>query len=349
VIPWLGSLLQPFFGPFRLLESRLLLMGAGAALGGILTWLLLPRLWHLLPRDGGRAHAVGAEASVGKPVGAGLIFSIAWAVTCLLVIPFDARVYELMGCVLLAMLEGYLDDRSTSGWSELRIGIADLAVSVLGALALTQAAPLAIWLPLTSATFVVPAWMSVPVAACLIWITINATNCTDGVDGLSGSLTTLALFYIGLILYGIVGHPDVAAYLRVPYVPQVVPLAMMSFPMVGCLGGYLWYNAHPSAVLMGDAGSRPVGFLLAVLVLATGNPVLLVVVAGVVFVNGATGLVKVALLRFFRIGIFRGIRWPLHDHVRQALGWSPTQVLLRFGLLQAFVTPVLLLLVLKVR
>jgi phospho-N-acetylmuramoyl-pentapeptide-transferase len=118
---------------------------------------------------------------------------------------------------------------------------------------------------------------------------------------------------------------------------------------VGCLGGYLWHNAHPSAVLMGDAGSRPVGFLLGVLVLGTGNPVLLLVVAGVVLVNGATGLVKVALLRFLRIGIFRSIRWPLHDHLRQARGWSNTQVLLRFGLLQAFVTPLLLLLVLKVR
>jgi phospho-N-acetylmuramoyl-pentapeptide-transferase len=195
----------------------------------------------------------------------------------------------------------------------------------------------------------VPVWIALPGAAALIWISVNATNCTDGVDGLSGSLTTLALFYLGLILYGVVGHPVIAAYLRVPHLPDAISLALMSFPMVGCLGGYLWHNAHPSAVLMGDAGSRPVGFLLGALVLGTGNPVLLFVVAGVVFVNGTTGLVKLALLRFLRIGIFRRVRWPLHDHLRQARGWSNTQVLLRFGLLQAFVTPLLLLLVLKVR
>ena len=72
-------------------------------------------------------------------------------------------------------------------------------------------------------------------------------------------------------------------------------------------------------------------------------------VAGVVFVNGATGLLKMALLRFFRIGIFRGVRYPLHDHARQNLKWSNTQVLMRFVLLQALGAPLLLLLILKIR
>ena len=119
--------------------------------------------------------------------------------------------------------------------------------------------------------------------------------------------------------------------------------------MGACLVGYLWYNAFPSAMLMGDAGSRPVGFLMGVLVLACGNPFLIFVVAGVILANGATGLLKVALLRAFRIGIFKSVRYPLHDHVRQKYGWSNTQVLVRFALLQALGTPILLLLLLKVR
>jgi phospho-N-acetylmuramoyl-pentapeptide-transferase len=100
---------------------------------------------------------------------------------------------------------------------------------------------------------------------------------------------------------------------------------------------------------MGDAGSRPIGFLLGVLILSSGNPFLIFVVAGMVLLNGATGLLKVALLRFFKVGIFKQVRYPLHDHVRQQLGWSNTQVLVRFMLLQAFLTPLLLLLLLKVR
>jgi phospho-N-acetylmuramoyl-pentapeptide-transferase len=100
---------------------------------------------------------------------------------------------------------------------------------------------------------------------------------------------------------------------------------------------------------MGDAGSRPMGFLLGMLVLASGNPFLILVVAGVVLVNGATGLLKVALLRFFNIGIFKRVRYPLHDHVRQQGAWSNTQVMVRFALLQALGTPLLLVLLLKVR
>ncbi len=83
--------------------------------------------------------------------------------------------------------------------------------------------------------------------------------------------------------------------------------------------------------------------------LASGNPFLVLVVATVVLVNGGTGLLKVALLRFFRIPIFRSVRYPLHDHMRKNLGWSNTQVLVRFMLLQAVGTPLLLMLLLKLR
>jgi phospho-N-acetylmuramoyl-pentapeptide-transferase len=100
---------------------------------------------------------------------------------------------------------------------------------------------------------------------------------------------------------------------------------------------------------MGDAGSRSIGLLLGVLVLASGNPFLIFVVAIVVLVNGATGLLKVALLRFFKISIFKTIRYPLHDHVRYCLGWSNAQVLVRFVLIQVVGTLLFLLLLLKVR
>jgi phospho-N-acetylmuramoyl-pentapeptide-transferase len=349
MLPWLGDLLLPYYGPFRLLTSRLLLIGLGTTACTLLTWRLLPRLWRLLPRDHGRAHAVGAEAAVGKPVGGGIIFTLIYVVVCILVIPFSWRECGILACVLLAMAEGFLDDRSASGWPEYRLGLADLAISLLGALIICPCVPVEMWLPFVKAPFMVSPWIYVPVATGLIWISINATNCTDGVDGLSGSLVALALFYLGIILYGIVGHVEVARYLNVPHYDEAVMYAMLCFPMVGCLAGYLWHNAHPSAVLMGDAGSRPLGFLLGTLALGTGNPLLLFVVAGVVYVNGATGLLKVALLRFFKIGIFTGVRYPLHDHVRQNLKWSNTQVLLRFGLLQAIGAPVLLLLVLKIR
>jgi phospho-N-acetylmuramoyl-pentapeptide-transferase len=349
LLPWLGQYLAGIYGPFRLLTSYLFMATLGTAVAGLGTWYLLPRLWRHLPTDQGRAHAVGAQQSVGKPVGAGVIFIGIYVLVCLLVIPFDWRIVGALGCVVLAMLEGYLDDRSHGGWGEYRLGAMDLGISLLGAISLCRLGSTQLWLPLIKTPVVVAPWVFVPMATGVIWLTINATNCTDGVDGLSGSLSSLAFLYLGGILYGILGHQDISRYLLVPHYPDGASWAMMAFVMVGCLAGYLWHNSYPSAVLMGDAGSRPMGFLLGLLVLACGNPFLIFVVASVVMVNGATGLLKVALLRFFKIGIFNSVRYPLHDHVRHSMGWSNTQVLVRFMLLQAVGTPLLLVLLFKVR
>ncbi|MGC9521966.1 MAG: phospho-N-acetylmuramoyl-pentapeptide-transferase [Anaerolineae bacterium] len=348
MLPWLGQYLVEFYGPFRLFTSYLFLASIGTGIAALGTWALLPKLWNDLPRDHGRVFAVGADQAQGKPVGAGAIFVPVFAIAALLVVPFDWRIVGAIGAMLLSMVEGYMDDRS-GGYNEYVLGAMDLGVSLLGAITLCQFHTYQIWLPLIKNTLIVPPWAFIPLATLVLWLMINATNCTDGVDGLSASLSILAFIYLGGILYGIVGHREISSYLLVPHYPNGANWALMAFIMVGCLAGYLWHNSLPSAVLMGDAGSRPVGLLLGLLVMASGNPFLIFVVTGVVLVNGATGLLKVALLRFFRISIFKTIRYPLHDHVRHTLGWSNTQVLVRFVLLQAVGTPILLILLFKVR
>ena len=346
---FLGEFLADYAGPIRLLTSYVFLAGLGTAVAAVLTWMLLPRLWHLLPTDQGREFAFDAERSIGKPVSAGLIFIPIFVITSVVVVPFDLMFIEIMFCVLVAMLVGYLDDRSVAGWSEYRLGAVDLALAFMASIVVCQLEPFTVWLPLYKDPIVVDPWLFILGATPLIWLSINATNCTDGVDGLSASLSGVGILFLGMILYVILGHAEIAEYLLVPHYPQGADWAIMAFIMMGCLTGYLWHNSYPSAVLMGDAGSRPIGLLLGVLVLACGNPFLILVVAFVVLVNGATGLIKVALLRFFRIGIFSQIRYPLHDHVRHNMGWSNTQVLVRFMLLQLVGTPLLLVLLLKVR
>jgi phospho-N-acetylmuramoyl-pentapeptide-transferase len=346
---WLGQRFAESYGPLRLLTSYLFLAGLGTAVAAVSTFLLLPRLWHRLPRDRGRAHAVGAEQSIGKPISAGLIFIPIFMVGAFLFVPISFPISEGVALLGVAMLVGYLDDRTPGGWSEYRLGAMDLALSLLGAAAVCQLDPFRLWLPFIKTPFLLSPWWFIPGGAALIWLSINATNCTDGVDGLSGSLLGLGLGFLGGLLYGTVGHQEISRYLLLPHYPEAAQWAILAFLMVGCLAGYLWHNAYPSAVLMGDAGSRPLGLLLGLLVLVSGNPFLILVVAGVVLANGATGLLKVALLRFLKIPIFRNVRYPLHDHVRQKYGWSNTQVVVRFVLLQAIFMPILLVLLLKVR
>lgn len=348
---WLGEVLVQYLGdgPYRLLTSRLILMILGLGSATLLTWWFLPRWAKRLPTDRGRAHAVGADVSRGKPTGGGVFFVPLFALIAFLVTPPDWTYSSILVCTLAAMVTGYLDDRGGSPWGEYLKASLDLLIALAAALALCRGAPMEIWLPIYKEALIVSPWAYVPIATALLWISINATNCTDGVDGLSGSLLLLAFLYLGGILYIVVGHQDVANYLLVPLYPDGADWGIMAFCLMGVLLGYLWYNANPSLVLMGDAGSRPLGLLLGVFVLATGNPVLIFVVAGVVLVNGGTGLVKVALLRFFKVGIFRNVRFPLHDHCRREWGWSNTQVLMRFMILQAVLTPILVVLLLKVR
>jgi phospho-N-acetylmuramoyl-pentapeptide-transferase len=344
----LGQQLESLFGPFRLLTSRFFLIVAGTSISFLLSFLLIPRSFRRLPRDRGRGFAVDGHVAKGKPTGAGIVFILVFALVSLLMVPLGWRQVGVVALVVGAMLTGYLDDRSERSWSEYLKGALDLAISA-GAAILLYGPNHLIWFPFVSAQVEVTIWVFVPIATILIWTSINSTNCTDGVDGLSSTLVLLALLSIGAFLYVIVGNTEISTYLLVPYYEGSQDWAIMVFTMVGALAGYLWYNAHPSVVLMGDAGSRALGFFIGVGIILTGNPFMILLTSAVILINGGTGLLKVALLRFARIRIFRSIRFPLHDHFRHTRNWSNTQVLVRFALIQILVVIATFGIFLKIR
>ncbi len=375
---YLAPILSAYWGPFRLFRSYLFLMIVGAGTAAFLTWYLLPRTWHILPRDRGRAHTPKPEQAKGKPTGAGFLIVLFMVPLLILVLPSSLKFYQIIACLLFAMLAGYFDDRSNDSWGELLKGSLDFVIALLASLALCQGEAMTIWIPLVKGHIIVPPLFYVMGATALLWMTINTTNCSDGVDGLAGTLTLLSVFYMAGFLYMIIGHSDMSAYLLVPHNPDGARWAVLLLTGAGSLAGYLWHNAEPSRVLMGDAGSRFLGMLVGLAVLASGNPLLVLVAAPVVLVNGGTGLVKVALLRIFRrlgfdisqpgksrgkdkgdgeegngqhvfVRVLHTVRFPLHDHCRKNLHWSNAQVLMRFVLLQAFLTPLLLGFFVKVR
>jgi len=347
---WLGTELEKFWGPFRLLASHFFLGGLGFVACSLLTWRLLPSLAAKhCPRDRGRAHAVEANMAQGKPTGAGIVFIPLFIVVQLFVLPLSWEVLAVLGLTLAASVFGFLDDKSDDAWGEYVKGAIDLVIGVLAALVIGGFDPTEIWLPFTKVKLMLSPAISIPLAAVWIWTAINATNCSDGVDGLSGTLSCMAFLSLGVLLYFVLGHVEMSSYLLVPHYNDGATFGILAVSMAGTMAGYLWHNAHPSALLMGDAGSRAMGFLLGVLVLKCGNPFLALIVAGVLLVNGGTGLVKVALLRFFKIAIFKDIRFPLHDHVRKNMHWSTPQVLVRFTLIQMGLTLTLMVLLLKLR
>lgn len=306
--------------------------GKGIAFFGLLfaflvTCILLELLQNVLPRDGGRAFAVNGGLSQGKPRGAGIVFILVFVVSAILFSPINREIIIYLIMLIAAMMSGYLDDSSKAPWGEYKKGLIDLIIAFVCAFTYVNFNSSKLTIMLTGQEFVLPAWLYVILAMILIWASINVTNCSDGVDGLSGSLSICTLITFYVIYISKIGDAGFGQFILL---------------MVICLLGYLWFNASPSKLLMGDAGSRAIGLFLAVVALKTGSALLFIPCAIVLIIDGGLGLIKVALLRFLKIRILKNTRTPIHDHVRKNKGWSDTQTVFRFIIIQIVVSFILI-------
>lgn len=295
-----------------------------AAFGGILfafavTVFATKKLSPFLPKDAGREFAHDGKLSAGKPRGAGIIFVLAFAAAALIFAPIEAENVIYLILIIISMMTGFLDDASKTPWGEYRKGFLDLCVAGVVALTFLKYNSNVVELALFGNKFTLHPVLFAILTVALVWVSVNVTNCSDGVDGLSGTLTIITI----MTIY-VVG--------RMKGMPEGFSFLILLFAV--CILGYLWYNAAPSRLMMGDAGSRAMGLFISIAILKTGCPLLYIPVALVLILDGGLGLVKVALLRFFKIRILKNVRTPLHDHVRKIWDWSNTQTVFRFAIIQ---------------
>lgn len=276
---------------------------------------------RILPKDQGRAFAVNGALSEGKPRGAGIIFVTSFTLCTALFYPLDIENIIYLVLVYAAMLNGYFDDAAETPWGNLKKGLIDLVISLGIAFTYYFYNGSQVKLYITDSTFTIPAPLFIILAGVLVWTAINVTNCTDGVDGLCGSLVMTVLLPLAFMV-----TKSGAADMLLPMIMFVT------------LAAYLWFNCSPSQMLMGDAGSRALGVFLAVMFLKTAAPFAFIPMAIVIILDGGLGLLKLSFRRFLKIKNFmEGIRTPLHDHARKNKGWSDTQVVIRFTILQIIV------------
>lgn len=276
---------------------------------------------RILPKDQGRAFAVNGALSEGKPRGAGIIFVTSFTLCTALFYPLDIENIIYLVLVYAAMLSGYFDDAAETPWGNLKKGLIDLVISLGIAFTYYFYNGSQVKLYITDSTFTIPAPLFIILAGVLVWTAINVTNCTDGVDGLCGSLVMTVLLPLAFMV-----TKSGAADMLLPMIMFVT------------LAAYLWFNCSPSQMLMGDAGSRALGVFLAVMFLKTAAPFAFIPMAIVIILDGGLGLLKLSFRRFLKIRNFmEGIRTPLHDHARKNKGWSDTQVVIRFTILQIIV------------
>ena len=292
----------------------------------LVTFLALRFPLPFLPQDHGREFAVNGALSRGKTRGVGLLFVICFLIGVVIFVPIDTEMIIYGILLVCMMLSGYLDDASDKPWSEYKKGLIDLVISVVTVVTfLNYNSPVIFF---GSVQVEIPGIVYGILGIILIWVSVNVTNCSDGVDGLCASLCIVVLIAFNVIFPEILGKYAVADFL-----------------FAAVLLAYLYFNSSPSSMLMGDAGSRALGFYIAVIAMKSQHPFLYLLIAAVLIVDGGLGLIKVFLLRFLKIGILKKTRTPIHDHMRKNKGWSDAQVVMRFVILQVLAAAVAYLIV----
>ena len=187
-------------------------------------------------------------------------------------------------------------------------------------------------------------WLYIPFAALVIVGASNAVNLTDGLDGLAiGPVMTTAVTY-GIFAYA-AGNLVLAEYLQLPYVAGAGELAIFCGALV-CAGlGFLWFNAYPAMMFMGDVGALALGAALGILALVTKQEIVLLVAGGVFVVEALSVILQVGSFKLRRKRIFRMA--PIHHHF-ELLGWPEPQIIVRFWIL-SIVCALLALSTLKLR
>jgi phospho-N-acetylmuramoyl-pentapeptide-transferase len=186
-------------------------------------------------------------------------------------------------------------------------------------------------LPFYQYSLALPTWVFVLSAVIVLAGTSNAVNLTDGMDGLaSGCMVMTAMAF--MILTYVIGDSKSADYLLFNPIPGSGELAITCGAALGACLGFLWYNAYPAQVFMGDTGALPLGGLMGYVAVVTRQEPMLVIVGGVFVIEGVSVLIQIFYYkatgkRFFRCA-------PLHHHFHLG-GWSESQVVMRFWLLAA--------------
>jgi phospho-N-acetylmuramoyl-pentapeptide-transferase len=163
----------------------------------------------------------------------------------------------------------------------------------------------------------------------------NAVNLTDGLDGLATGLSGIAAVTFGVLAY-VTGRVDMSRYLGLFYLPGSGELAIFALALAGGALGFLWYNAHPADVFMGDTGSLALGGAIGVMSILLKSEFLLVIVGGVFVMETLSVALQVSWFKYTARRFGQGRRIfrmaPIHHHFEK-LGWAETKVVVRFWIL----------------
>jgi phospho-N-acetylmuramoyl-pentapeptide-transferase len=287
--------------------------------------------------DGPESHLVRKK---GTPTMGGFLILLALTVSTLLWADLtDPYVWIVMLLTVGFGLIGFLDDyrkltrrshRGLPGWVKLVLE-AMLAVSACIAFAALMPPPLAnsVAVPFLKNVLLALGWFFLPFGVFVVIGASNAVNLTDGLDGLAIVPAMIAAGCFGFIAY-VVGNSIFANYLQLHHVPGAGELTVFCAAMIGAGLGFLWFNAPPASVFMGDTGSLSIGGALGAVSIVTKHEIVLAIIGGLFVLEAVSVIVQVASFKMTGKRVFRMA--PLHHHFEQK-GWEEPTIVIRFWII----------------
>ena len=299
--------------------------------------------------DGPQTH----KKKSGTPTMGGGLILFSTLVPCLLWVDImNPLVWAVLAITWGFGLIGYVDDylkvskKNTKGLSgKIRL-LGEFLISGLAVAALIQWAQFStiVHLPFLKNVMIDLGWWYAPFAALVIVGTANAVNLTDGLDGLAIVPVVISATTLGLFAY-VAGHFAISTYLTIPHVAGAGELVPVAATIVAGGLGFLWFNAYPAQVFMGDVGSLSLGGFLGTMAVLTKNELLMVVLGGVFVAEALSVISQVASFKLTGKRIFKMA--PLHHHFELG-GLTETKIIVRFWIISILLA-VLSLATLKLR
>jgi phospho-N-acetylmuramoyl-pentapeptide-transferase len=282
--------------------------------------------------DGPQSHL----SKRGTPTMGGLMILTSVSLAMLMWMSFENR--YVWACLFITVgfgLIGFLDDydkvtkrhhKGVSGRTRL---LAEFVVAAIGCYIIIDGSGTDLYVPFWQGPVVDLGYFYVAFAAVVVVGAGNAVNLTDGLDGLATMPVIIASLAFLLISY-LVGNIVFAPYLGIPYVDGAAELTVLTSAIVGAGLAFLWFNAPPAAVFMGDTGSLALGGALGAIAVATQHELVLVIIGGLFVLEALSVIIQVFFYKRTGKRVFKMA--PIHHHFEQ-MGWSEPTVVIRFWII----------------
>jgi phospho-N-acetylmuramoyl-pentapeptide-transferase len=337
--------LVQYFSPLNVFKYLTFRSAYAAVTALLVAFLLGPKVIEALRRlkfgqsirtDGPESHL----AKSGTPTMGGILIIVAVLVGVLLWADLsNVYVWIAVGSMLGFAAVGFVDD-----WLKIKRRNSDgipAWVKFAGQVLVASAAAAAVYcqgdhhttllyVPFMKAPVLDLGLFYLPIAVIYVVYWSNAVNIADGLDGLATGLTIMALIAFSVLAY-VTGRADWSAYLNIPYIKGSSEMTVFNLALLGACVGFLWFNAHPAEVFMGDVGSLALGGVLGVLSLIVKKELLLLLIGGVFMMEVLSDVLQVG---YFKITKGRRLfkMAPIHHHF-ELKGWKETKVVTRFWIL----------------